>query len=477
MTKNLFIALWPVDGFSPGIAQLTAGAKLDMLGDALARAVNFLAAAAARVNVPKPLMLFAVPEYYFIKDNAPATQQLTLFDEREKSDIYAGLKNISKAHPNVILVAGTVTWQKRRRTPGGSNQDRNYDGYNTAPIFFKGSLHHEYHKIADDGNFGSRTRDVVFTGGGKSQLFKVDGISFGIEVCKDFDDGNLHSEAGDKRVDMEVYISGYNKHGFDSNNIGRVPVRDGGGFIHCEAGGKADRVGVWLIRRGAGTHGRSLMTGGSIFDPWTCRRVTGDPQGMSLSIGMVLRITSPENYKPVKLLGSAVPSTQPVALPRRGSFSETTTAPQPPFLDRRNSLTGPMSSQAPRESVDATLVIGEIQPQLPGMDRDGNLRLTIPASFNLRVGADRSALMNIPLTFATTAGTLSTTRSMTNAEGKAESVLTINRSQTAEVTVHCFGATAKCIVAFETLGAGNISKMGQLVGNDEPDLCCWHFLL
>jgi hypothetical protein len=63
-----------------------------------------------------------------------------------------------------------------------------YSGHNTTPIYYKKELHHSYDKKFDDGSSRQFTPDVALARGTASQLFKLDGLRCGIEVCGDINE-------------------------------------------------------------------------------------------------------------------------------------------------------------------------------------------------------------------------------------------------------------------------------------------------
>lgn len=465
MAKNLFVACWPIDSFGD-TANLLLADKLERLSDAVNRASAFLSASANRVGVADPLMLFAAPEYYFIKSGA-GVEPMTLYSDDERSTLYDQLKGISRAAGKMVLVPGTVSWQKPKRRPAG---ERTFDGYNTTPILFKGKLKHEYHKIWDDGNYKNRTTDVEFVPGTKSQLFKLGGLKYGIEVCGDFDGGNLAKEARACSLDVEVYISGYNKHSFSPENMGRVPVKDGGYFVHCEAGGGAERVGVWCIKRGGGWHGTSTdYIPGAAFDPWTLEQVRLDSAtqaGIKLARSTVLSTEIGANYQTFTAGRPVASGGPPPAAQRRGSVSLPSgpTAPR----ERRGSLPLPGNIK----EVTKQLVWGAIRP-VARMEEDGRYRVI----FNVIVreqGGDGSGVDGHAIAFAADHGRVSDATVVTNREGTAQATVTATKAAPTVVTAKIGGAEISCTLKLVSLGAGNCSRMSQLRGNPHDDLSCWH---
>ena len=474
---NVYTALWPVDSFGAN-ANDSLDQKLLTLANQVDKAYTAVSTAAALLNVPQPLCLFAAPEYYFIKAyTAPRT--LTIYDEAEKKLIYAGLKAISKSHKRVILVPGTVCWGKPRKTAGGRNRDRWVDGYNTAPVYFNGSLHHEYDKKWDDANYTNMTADVLFQPGTSSPLFKLEKLKFGLEVCGDFDDGNLAKAAAAESLDIEIYISGYNKHNFDPGVMGRIPVRDGGYFIHCEAGGKEDRVGVWLINRGQGWHGPSMTApNASLFDPWTTRRVNpSDPFGMKLSLGTLIWVVTEANYQKTQTVTLPAISTRvPV---RTMSFTQGVGSPLP--LERRGSFSTPPSPPTPTPSLPTPGVLTKYQlvtvavEPTAAMNNQGDFRLKFEVKLtNL---GDNSAVHGKAIQFACDFGTLSKTSETTGMDGQCHTVLTMNKNQVVTITAKFLTAEVRSKIKVESMGAGNVSKMSKLLSTGQDELPCWHLLV
>ena len=475
---NVYTALWPVDSFGAN-ANDSLDQKLQTLSDQVDKAYTAVSAAAACLNIPRPLCLFAAPEYYFIKGfNSP--RDLSIFDEAEKKRIYAGLKAISKAYPRVILVPGTVCWGKPRKTAGGSKNDRWVDGYNTAPVYYNGSLHHEYDKRWNDANYSSMTTDVLFQPGANSPLFKLEKLKFGIEVCGDFDDGNLAKAAAAESLDIEIYISGYNKHSFDANGMSHIPVRNGGYFIHCEAGGKEDRVGVWLINRGQDRHGPPLIApNATLFDPWTTRRVNpSDPFGMKLSLGTMIWVFTEANYQRTQSVTLPAISTRvpvrtmsftqtvggtPAPMPRRGSFS-TPPLPTPP-------TPAPLT---PGVLTKYQLVIDGVEPSA-ALNDQGDFRMKFEVRLTDLNGD--TPVQGKAIQFGCDFGTLSKTSETTGVNGKCHTVLTMNKNHVVTLTAKFLTAAVRSKVKVESLGAGSVSKMSKLLSTGQDELPCWHLLV
>jgi hypothetical protein len=353
--RQVFASILPVDVFQS--AAWPTQLKLHHLATVAAAAYENALTAAATMGVDKPVVLFAAPEYYFVKNIVSGPlggQTWTLYDEDEKDDILRQLEGIAKAHYRMLFVPGSIAWRRQRQAPYVQH-GRNiaYDGYNTTPIFYKKELHHSYDKKFDDGSCRQYTPDVGFVRGTGTQLFKVEGWRCGIEVCGDINEENLKNEAPPTSLDFEIYISATNPHDF-TMHLDSVPVRDGGYFVHCDASvgdeNAMRRNGVWAIQRGSGMHGTPQTIPGAL-DPWTMKRVRDDPSGVQLSRSSVLTLRT----------AGSITGRENSVRPRRNSLTgfpspnvtngNTTTVPR----QRAPSFTSGVTKTAP--PVDLSLTI------------------------------------------------------------------------------------------------------------------------
>ncbi len=457
MPKNLFISIWPVNSVET-TCSLSIANKLATLDAAVDDASQFLAAAAARVGITKPIMVFAAPEYYFLKgthrgDTGGAVWEP--YDNDEKNEIYTGIKAISSNYKKVLIFPGTVFWRKRRAQPTGRNNARIYDGLNMAPVLYGGKVLLDYQKKFDDGACASTT-DVIFQAGAGEQTFKFEGLQVGLEVCGDFEDSNLATSAP-RPLDLEMYISATNPHGFTDLMIGRIPVRDGGYFVHCDATGDATKNGTWLINRRKGWHGiPSDITSSpdaAIFDPFTGKAVSighklkgpyalYNVAGMDLSLSKVLKVTLDLAQKDVNLPILLAPP-KPLPAPMGGKYG---------------------------------LAITWMEPAKP-ID-EGGFQMKVTAKVFAKDYDLTQRVSSALVQFSATNAVVSPVNCPTDSKGEAKTTITSTGDGPVVVTARWQGASTTGTVELLGVGAGNVSKMGKLMGNPKPDeLPSWHVVL
>src|SRR4051794_20276859 len=98
------------------------------------------------------------------------------------------------------------------------------------------------------------------------------------------------------------------------------------------------------------------------------------------------------------------------------------------------------------------------------METNGNLKLAVTASIKtLKSSKTPVTLQGLTIDFSATAGFLDPNSVQTDAQGEAQTVLTLNRKQTAVIMAQHGDVAVKAKVDFTMLGAGNVSKMGKLV--------------
>jgi len=117
----------------------------------------------------------------------------------------------------------------------------------------------------------------------------------GLEICGDFNEGNLAKATGAQTLDFEFMMSGSNYHMFGKADMNKIPVRNGGYFLHVDQAPKKAPFynGVWCVSRGSGWH--SIDTGslaGSAVDPWTMKTIKQDKFGVSRSVGSIVSLAN-----------------------------------------------------------------------------------------------------------------------------------------------------------------------------------------
>lgn len=453
MPKNLFFANWPVNTLET-TASHSLQQKLTNLAQAVDDAEQFLIATANRLGVKDPLFVFTAPEYYFVKDvRVDRTGvHMELYDKTEKDTIYSGLKQISAAHKKMVLLPGTVHWKTPRKIPTGRNNVRVFDGINVAPVLYKGSVEFEYEKKFDDGSCREQTPDVAFRAGNGEQTFKLQGVRFGIEVCGDFEESRL-AAATDKPLDVEIYMSATNPHAFTDDYMARIPVRNGGYLIHCDASGEASKNGVWLINRGGGWHGMTVdisRQDAKLYDPFTCKaidighKLKGDYEvygitGETLAMSKVFKVTLDPSYQRVALPVLLAPP-KPLPAPMGGSYGMRITAIEPLG----------MTDLGFRAKVTV---------QIKG--NDGTTQRVSAAAIQ----------------FSCPRGLVTPLHGVTDAKGLTSCTIAATGNGPLTVTASWQGAKSSATIELLNLGMGNVSKMGKLQGNPNDALPSWHVLL
>ncbi len=452
--------------------------RLPEMKVAIQQAYGQLAAYASRMGATNPFFIFLAPEYYFVK-NCVATgsgrgagEKWTLYTETEKNQIFEELRALSGKYKRFLIAPSTISWCKPAKAPQGNLTK---DGWNTTPIFYEGKLKHEYDKIFDDGNFSGKTADVRFQQGKKSQLFTVESLKFGIEVCGDFDHGNLGKEARPESLDFELMLSAPNPHSFDSHQIAKVPVKNGGYFLHADCDEKkSERCGAWCVQRGSGSHGVALpneLLGYALFDPWTGQMLKGDMLGVSLSSGSMLALKAVVGQQNGNLPQQNNP------LPQSNLRSSGSSWVSGVKLQRTNSLqqigmsrlSTNLSQPAQQTAYGMRMATNPAQPYLNSTDGSFNVKVTVTLT------SGNAGLANQQISFRAGNGRARDLVKTTNMQGEAETVFTGNRAHPMQISASFNETTVSYEAKITSLGGGNVSKIGRL--QPETVLDMWSYFL
>jgi hypothetical protein len=452
-----------------------ASQRLSEMKVAIQQAYGQLTSYAGLAKATNPFYVFVAPEYYFVKAETTAGVgkdariAWTLYTETEKKQIFEELRGLSARYKRYLVAPGSLAWFKPAKAP---QDGRTKDGWNTAPVFYEGKLKHEYDKIFDDGTCSRNTTDVRFQKGNKSQLFTVESLKFGIEVCGDFEHGNLGKEARGPSLDFELMLSATNRHGFDENMIAKVPVRDGGYFIHADSD-KPELCGAWCVQRGSGSHGvvtPNSLQGAALYDPWTGQAIKGDSLGRSLASGNVLALTAiavtktgnlPQQSGSLRSSGAWTPGK---VLQRTSSMPQIGLKQQPmPLM--------PTASSPPTPQATYRILIeaAPVQPFLNSVDGSFHVKVKVTLTSN------NAGLGNQQVTFRAGNGKAQDLVKSTNMQGMVETVFTGNKSQPMQMSASFDTSTVSYEAKIASMGGGNVSRIARL--QPETVLEMWSYYL
>jgi hypothetical protein len=158
----------------------------------------------------------------------------------EKHALYSGLKQISASAGSLVLIAGSIFYQK----PNGTRSS----AYSLCPILRSGNFLLKSYKNMDDGAAQKNSKDYDFETKVSDPFLIVDNIGIGIEVCGDHDQnigggtgrlGRWNANAN-RTVDVQILVS--DGAGPLANS---VVARNGGYVVHCDIGGNLMDVAVF----------------------------------------------------------------------------------------------------------------------------------------------------------------------------------------------------------------------------------------
>jgi len=226
---NVFAACWtmnagPLTGRS---GKQRAGELVNVALVADAQLTHRAAAAGGGVK------LLVVPEYFYNVDGGT-----TLLSRSEKHSIYRKLENISAQVPSLIIIAGTIAYQKGIFFK---------DTYNVCPVLLNGQIVQKLYKAGDDGVYAANGTFKTKENGGRSvPICAIQGITIGIDICMDYNRNRLGQYLAANAAappDIHVHVSGTNAMSTPS-----AQARVGGVYLHCDLGGKgANGATAWRV--------------------------------------------------------------------------------------------------------------------------------------------------------------------------------------------------------------------------------------
>jgi predicted amidohydrolase len=173
-------------------------------------------------------------EYLFTEEDCP-------LDTEQKEGLFERFKKLSK-DASCILLPGSFVW----------DSDEEYS--NACPVFHKGKLVKEVHKVAyssyDQYFRGLPTWEQVKDTGVANtkeyirlRSFKINGLSFLVEICADhYYSRNRKYTPIPKVADIQVLVAHAKQLGDDETHPSRLFVREGGHFIFCDSRGPRSRI-------------------------------------------------------------------------------------------------------------------------------------------------------------------------------------------------------------------------------------------
>ena len=322
MSSGTFAAYYPFDTLDV-IPELAHSEKLAQFETRLKQAYANMGWAASTMKLANWVGFFAVPEYFFLKryEQVGTNVVVELYDMNELNKLVGRMITLSDQFNHVVILPGTISWRrplgsKVTTTRKGKTVDIKYEGFSTAPAFYGGKQLAAYDKKMNDGNIDNYVAETRFTPGKESPLFNVGRMNCGLEICGDFNEGNLAKATGAQTLDFEFMMFGSNYHMFGKGDMDKIPVRNGGYFLHVDQAPKKAPYynGVWCVSRGSGWHSIDTDSlAGSAIDPWTMKAINQDKYGVARSVGTSSRWLSSAQLPPPAAVRCRVPKPSPVS--------------------------------------------------------------------------------------------------------------------------------------------------------------------
>jgi hypothetical protein len=176
--------------------------------------------------------MLIVPEYYLADVGAAG---VTALSRDDKHATYRMLENLSKQVPELVIVAGTIFYEK------GSSKKK---AYSVCPVLKNGKIIQKLYKSNDDGVYGVNGEFRTKTNGGRAvPIFTVNGVSIGLDICMDYNAHRMDAYVATNGLalpDIHVQISGSNM-----SQTGVNSARVGGVYVHCDLGTKG--ANAWRV--------------------------------------------------------------------------------------------------------------------------------------------------------------------------------------------------------------------------------------
>ena len=437
MPSGTFAAYYPFDTLDV-IPKLAHSEKLAQFEARLKEASVNMGWAASNMRLTSWVGFFAVPEYFFLKryEQVGREVEIELYDMNELNTLIGRMLTLSDQFNHVVILPGTISWRRPlsstvKATKNGKPVDIKYEGFSTAPAFYAGKQLVSYDKKMNDANIDTCVAETRFVPGKESPLFEVGTLKCGLEICGDFNEGNLAKATGAQTLDFEFMMSGSNYHMFGKADMDKIPVRNGGYFLHVDqAPRKAPYYnGVWCVSRGSGWHSIDTDSlAGSAVDPWTMKSINQDKYGVARSVGHVVALAQQRT----------TPTTSGRAMPGARSFAGLR-------LLGRASLTGALSSDSGQYEVTLSVELVRDHPSTSEI-----------AGRTIEFKGKRATMLRASKT--------------TDALGKAEAVFRCDRSQAAMLSAEFHGAKVEVEAKVAWLGPGEVTKIALLKGTPHGEV-------
>jgi len=437
MSSGTFAAYYPFDTLDV-IPKLAHSEKLAQFETRLKQAYANMGLAASTMKLTNWVGFFAVPEYFFLKryEQVGTDVVVELYDMNELNKLVGRMITLSDQFNHVVILPGTISWRrplaaKVTTTRKGKTVDIKYEGFSTAPAFYAGKQLAAYDKKMNDAVIDTYAAETRFTPGKESPLFDVGRMKCGLEICGDFNEGNLAKTTGAQTLDFEFMMSGSNYHMFGKADMDKIPVRNGGYFLHVDQAPKKAPFynGVWCVSRGSGWHSIDTDSlAGSAVDPWTMKAINQDRFGVSRSVGNVVSLAQQRT----------TPTTSGRTMPGAKAFTGLR-------LLGNAVLSGALDSDTGQYEV--TLNVEVVKDHGSTSDNTGR---------TIEFKAKRATLVRAS--------------KKTDTHGKAQAVFRCDRNQVAMLSAEFHNAKVEVEAKIAWLGPGEVTKIALLKGTPNSDV-------
>ena len=156
----------------------------------------------------------------------------TMYSAAEKDELIRKLC-AATAGKNIMVVAGSIMWAESEPVMGTiikSNVKSKGEALNSTYVVHNGTMVYNYNKHTDVSEIDAFEQKLfTFKPGSEGGTFIADGLSFGIEICRDHGGVRNHFEdtGTTSGIDIHMLVS-------DGNTFNAPAMRKGGFGLHCD---------------------------------------------------------------------------------------------------------------------------------------------------------------------------------------------------------------------------------------------------